>query len=501
MIRSLLKFIHLFDILKLFLILALGFAAAATYANADSNNESSAEGKAAQYQAGMDAAIAMLLSNEPHAVSHFVDSQLHSDVLQSFGGDGRERYIGYLSAEKRFHGAFSLLSLLPITPEQRYYEAKLHSHNTELDYTLRLGFSAEAPFKVSTISLNYRTVATDKALARLSQQQVVSELSGYIDRLAGRGLFSGTVLLADQQGVIYQTAKGMADLRYQVKNNTDTKFNLASMNKMFTAVSVLQLVAEKKLALDDKLINYVDRELFAAGDFDSITIAQLLTHTAGLGWPNYPDMSQNKLRNLNDHRPFLKHLPLNSPPGSRFSYSNEGMLLLGMVIEAVSGKSYDDYVQQHIYAKAGMPNSGNFDIDGVTPNMAMGYGYSQQLQSMQTNWFIAGIKGSPAGGGYSTINDLYQFATALTQYQLLPRALTEAAYSAKPELNSAWYGYGFSVQTNSHGRVVGHSGAFIGVSSAMQIYLDKGYTLVVLSNRDFASEPVVAMADSLLSRL
>lgn len=501
MIRSLLKFIHLFDMLKLFLTLALGFAAAATYANTVGDTDNSAEGKAAQYQAGMDAAIAMLLSNEPHAVSYFVDSQLHSDVLQSFGGDGRERYIGYLGAEKRFHGGFSLLSLQPMTPEQRYYEAKLHSHNTELDYTLRLGFSAEAPFKVSTISLNYRTVAADKALAKLSQQQVVSELAGYIDRLAGRGLFSGTVLLADQQGVLYQTAKGMADLRYQVKNNTDTKFNLASMNKMFTAVSVLQLVAEKKLALDDKLIKYLDRELFAAGDFDNITIAQLLTHTAGLGWPNYPDMSQNKLRNLNDHRPFLKHLPLNSPPGSRFSYSNEGMLLLGMVIEAVSGKSYDDYVQQHIYAKAGMPNSGNFDIDGVTPNMAMGYSYSQQLQSMQTNWFIAGIKGSPAGGGYSTINDLYQFATALTQYQLLPKALTEAAYSAKPELNSAWYGYGFSVQTNSHGRIVGHSGAFIGVSSAMRIYLDKGYTLVVLSNRDFASEPVMAMADRLLGRL
>ncbi|MEH8019413.1 beta-lactamase family protein [Rheinheimera muenzenbergensis] len=501
MIRSLLKFIHLFDIFKLFVVLALGFAAEATYATTVDGTDDSAQSKAAQYQAGMDAAITMLLSNEPQAVSHFVDSQLHSDVLHSFGGEGRERYIGYLSAEKRFHGTFTLLSFQPLTPQQGYYEAKLRSNNTELEYTLRLGFSAEAPFKVSTISLNYRTVVTDKALAKLSQQQVVSEFAGYIDRLAGRGLFSGTVLLADQQGVLLQTAKGMADLRYQVKNYTDTKFNLASMNKMFTAVSVLQLVAEKKLALDDKLTKYLDRELFAAGDFDNITIAQLLTHTAGLGWPNYPDMSQNKLRNVNDHRPLLKHLPLSSPPGSRFSYSNEGMLLLGMVIEAVSGKSYDDYVQQHIYAKAGMTNSGNFDIDGVTPNLAMGYFYSQQLQSMQTNWFIAGIKGGPAGGGYSTINDLYQFATALTQYQLIPKDLTEAAYSAKPELNSANYGYGFSVRANQNGRIVGHSGDFIGVSSAMRIYLDKGYVLVVLSNRDFASEPVVAMADSLLSRL
>ena len=505
MIRSLLKLIHLFDTLKIAVLLALGlalgFATTSVYANVVNSADNNADSKTLQYQASMESAIAMLQSNDVQAVSHFVDSQLDSDTLQSFGGDGRERYIGYLSAEKRFHGDFTLLSYQPMTPEQRYYEAQLRSRNTELDYVLRLGFSAQAPFKISAISLNYSAVAADKTLAKLSQQQLVSELAGYIDRLARRDVFSGTVLLADQHGVLYQTAKGMADLRYQVKNNTETKFNLASMNKMFTAVSILQLVAEKKLALDDKLIKYLDRALFANGDFDNITIAQLLTHTAGLGWPSYPDMSQNKLRNLNDHRPFLKHLPLNSPPGSRFSYSNEGMLLLGMVIEAVSGKSYDEYVQQHIYAKAGMPNSGNFDIDGVTPNMAMGYFYSQQLQSMQTNWFIAGIKGSPAGGGYSTINDLYQFATALTQYQLLPKALTEAAYSAKPELNSAWYGYGFSVQTNSHGRVVGHSGDFIGVSSAMRIYLDKGYTLVVLSNRDFASEPVVAMAETLLGRL
>lgn len=487
MIRSLLKLKQLSVVFSTMVALALASTAHA-----------SGQEKQSQYQARMDAALSMLHSAEPHAVSSFVDSQLHNDTLQSYGGDGRNRYTSYLSDIKRFHQSFTLLAVEPMSAEHTRYTARLRSFNTELDYNFTLELAAQAPFKIQNVWLSSPLAVKPASGVTLSKQQLVGQLSAYVDRLAQRGAFSGAVLLADQTGVLYQSAKGMANLRYQVSNNLDTKFNLGSMNKMFTAVSILQLVAEKKLALDDKLVQYLDRGLFADGDFADITIAQLLTHTAGLGWPNYPDTHQNNLRNLNDHRPFLKHLPLNSPPGSRFAYSNEGMLLLGMVIAEVSGLSYDDYVQQHIYAKAGMTNSGNFDIDGVTANMAMGYFYSQQLQAMQANWFIHAIKGSAAGGGYSTINDLYQFSTALTRYKLLPKPLTEAAYSAKPELNSPRYGYGFSVRTSQDSRVVGHSGAFIGVSSEMRIYLDKGYTLVVLANQSFASEPVIAMADSLL---
>lgn len=497
MISSQFKRQQLNHILKIFLSLALGVASLTASATASTKPDLIP----AQYQASMAAAIEMLQSEDSHAVGDFVDAQLHPDTLQSFGGDGRERYIGYLWAEKRFHRAFTLLSYRPIVPGKNRYQATLRSLNTEHDYTLTLDFSNTAPFKITAVNLNFSAAAMAGEGAKLNQQQLVKELAAYVDRLADRGAFSGTVLLADQQGVLYQTAKGMAELRYQIPNTMQTKFNLGSMNKMFTGVSILQLVAAQKLALDDKLVKYLDRALFADGAFDQITIAQLLTHTAGLGWPNYPDMSQNKLRQLNDHRPYLKHIPLTAAPGSQFGYSNEGMLLLGMVIEKVSGQSYDDYVQQHIYAKAGMTQSGNFDIDGVTPNIAMGYFYSQPLQSMQANWFIHAIKGTSAGGGYSTVDDLYKFATALTQYKLLPKALTEAAYSAKPELHAANYGYGFSVRANQHGRVVGHGGAFIGISSALRIYLDQGLTLVVLANQDFASDPVIAKAESLLSRL
>lgn len=499
MIASALKLKHLSALWSVALLLTLFISSPNSCAQTRNDHTTKL------YQNKIDSAIQMLQSTDPQDVSRYIDAELHPNTLQSFGGDGRERYIAYISDIKRFHGSLSLLSYEKLSDEKLRSEplqlsARVRSANTELDYQLRLDLSAEAPYQITNIDIVYaRAQASENN--KLNKQQLAQQLSAYVDRLTKRGTFSGVVLLSDQNGVLYQSAKGMADLRYQVPNNTDTKFNLASMNKMFTAISILQLAETKKLALTDKLVRYLDPALFAKGDFDQITIQQLLSHTAGLGWPAYPDTHPNNLRHLNDYRPLLKHLPLNAKPGSRFGYSNEGMLLLGMVIEKVSGLSYDDYVQQHIYAKAGMTQSGNFDIDGVTANMAMGYFYSQQLKSMQSNWFIQAIKGNAPGGGYSTIHDLHKFAIALTSYQLLSPELTQLAYSAKPELNSPNYGYGFSVRSAHNGRVVGHAGDFIGVSSALRIYLDKGFTLVVLANQSFASEPVVNKADLLLQQL
>lgn len=478
--------------------LTLFSVSAAVWAETSTTNaqESVPEG----YQLAMTAALEMLASDNADAVEQFVDKHLSEDTLSGFSDQGRERYVGYLRDTQRFHASLTLVSQLEVPAAQRRLRARMYSSNTEQNYILTINYSAEAPFKVRSIYLD-ADIAQPQSSGPLNRQQLITELAGYVDRLAARGIFSGTVLLADQQGVLYQSAKGMADLRFQVPNNLQTKFNLASMNKMFTAVSILQLVAEDKLALDDKLVKYLDRALFGAGNFDAITIAQLLTHTAGLGWPDFPEGTQLKLRNHADYKPLLNRIPLAAAPGSSFRYSNEGMLLLGMVIEAVSGQSYDDYVRQHIFARAGMTHSGNFDLDGITPDLATGYFYSSELNSMQANWFIQGVKGTAAGGGYSTVDDLHKFAVALTGNTLLPKALTEQACSAKPALNSPNYGYGFAVRSNHNGRIAGHSGDFIGVASVLQLYRDKGFVLVVLANQSFASEPVMAKVDSLLSAL
>lgn len=451
--------------------------------------------------------LQMLQQDDPQAISRYVDAEFAPDSLQDRGGAARRYIIAYLSDLKGLHGSFQLVEppQWQNQPGDPLILANVRSDKTELTYQLQLAVKASPPFSVTMAELLYRpakvTAASTQRQPALTTAQLVQQLSAYVDRLASRQAFSGTVLLADTQGVLYQAAKGMADLRFQVPNNTDTRFNLASMNKMFTAISILQLSHAGKLSLQDKLVRYVDPALFASADFAQITLQQLLSHTSGLGWPQYADQQHLQFRQLKQFRPLLKQWPLAAKPGSRFGYSNEGMLLLGMVIEQVSGMSYDDYVAQHIYAKAGMTQSGHFDIDGVTPNLAMGYGFSAALQSMQSNWFIHAVKGNAAGGGYSTIGDLYKFAKALTGYQLLPATLTEAAYSAKPELNARSYGYGFSVRQGHNGRVVGHSGDFVGISAGLRIYRDKGFILIVLANQSFASEPVFAKAELLLQQL
>lgn len=130
----------------------------------------------------------------------------------------------------------------------------------------------------------------------------------------------------------------------------------------------------------------------------------------------------------------------------------------------------------------------------------MNYFYSDSLNSLQANWLIHAIKGGPAGGGYSTVGDMYAFAKALTGYKLLSKHYTELAYSAKPELNSPRYGFGFTVRQDNNGKSIGHNGAFIGTSAEFRVFLDKGLTLSILGNQSSVAEPVFTVAESLIAR-
>ncbi|TMP37309.1 serine hydrolase domain-containing protein [Pseudoalteromonas rubra] len=451
--------------------------------------------------AHMHALVEMLQSTKPEAIEHYVDLYFHPDALKRWGGEGRQRYIGWLKSVKHRHQSMQVHATLPKDPDRSIVRVDMLSKSTELIYTVTVNLSNEKPHKVTGLYLTPQQPNILNNDQRLTKTEIVEKLSRYINKIANNGAFSGTVLLADRQGVLYQSAKGLAERRFGVPNNLQTKFNLGSMSKMFTGVSVLQLVEAGKLSLQDPVVKYLDRGYFGKGAFEKVTIAHLLSHTSGLGYPDYPKTHPNDLRNLNDHLPFLKYLPLTAEPGTRFRYSNEGMILLGLVIESITQESYDTYVKTHIFDKAGMPDTGNYDIDGVTPNMAMGYFYSDKLNSMQSNWFIHAIKGNSAGGSYSTIKDLHAFSKALTSHKLLSNHYSELAYSAKPEFNSARYGYGFGIWEGKNGKVIGHSGAFIGVSAEFRVFLDKDLVLIILGNQDDATTPVLTVADYLIEHL
>jgi CubicO group peptidase (beta-lactamase class C family) len=275
----------------------------------------------------------------------------------------------------------------------------------------------------------------------------------------------------------------------------DSKLNLGSMDKMFTAVVIGQLVDEGKLSFQDPVSKFLGGKGWTKADLSKVRIEHLLSHTSGLGSyfnDTYQRMARQLLRTVDDYKPLVAEETLAFEPGTKWQYSNTGFLLAGAVIEAVTGRDYFDVVRERVYARAGMPNSDSYDIDLVVPNLAIGY--SREPAAGGTRWrantFEHVIRGGPAGGGYSTARDLLAFAEAMRKGKLVSAATAERLWSTKPDLQSSEYGYGFGIGRDALGQRVGHSGGFSGIASVLDIYLDSGWTLVVLSNVDGGMPPV-----------
>jgi CubicO group peptidase (beta-lactamase class C family) len=335
----------------------------------------------------------------------------------------------------------------------------------------------------------------------LTEEQLVGELRSYVERLAREDAFSGTVLLAKGGQVLFQGAYGLASKRFNVPNRIDTKFNLGSMNKMFTAVAIAQLVERGQLAFDDPLGKYLDESWLKREILEQVTIHHLLTHTSGLGsyfTEEFQDSSRLRFRIVDDYKPLVRDEELAFEPGTDWRYSNTGMLLAGAVIEQVSGQSYFDYVRANIFEPAGMGNTDSYEMDKPVPNLAIGY--SRTADGWENNIFKHVVKGGPAGGGFSTVQDLLRFDQALRAGKLVSRQSAELLWSAKPEANSPDYGYGFTVQGPPENRIVGHGGGFAGINANLDMFLDRGYTAAVMSNYDNGARIVAPQIERLLAR-
>jgi CubicO group peptidase (beta-lactamase class C family) len=169
-------------------------------------------------------------------------------------------------------------------------------------------------------------------------------------------------------------------------------------------------------------------------------------------------------------------------PGSRHRYSNTGMLVAGKVVEIASGQDYYEYVRENIYKPAGMTNSDCYELDKVNRNLAVGYEkqYGADGTSYRNNLFEHVMRGGPQGGGYSTVHDLLKFDRALRGNKLVNAESVKLLLSAKPELNSPRYGYGFGIDATQ--KIAGHGGGFIGINSNLDMFLDTPWTAVVMSN-------------------
>ncbi len=308
----------------------------------------------------------------------------------------------------------------------------------------------------------------------------------YITELAAKDKFSGAVLVAKDGRILLKKAFGYAHLGLKVKNNINTKFSYASIAKTFTSVAIFQLIQKERLSLTDNvgkyLIDYPNKIIR-----DSVTIKHLLTHTSGV--PNYfakkefLESSKTRFRAMEDLRPLYENEPMESKPGEIFSYRNTNYVLLGRIIEKITSLSYDEYVAKHIFSPLSMKNTGNFDIDHVIENAAEGYTISNIYPNKyQLNTFMGTVRGSSAGGGYTTLDDLYQFAEAIKKSKLLNKTYTDIL--TKPLNKKTRYGYGLSFTNPEKGTIFGHSGGHFGVGSEWRIYKDEGYIVIILTNRD-----------------
>jgi CubicO group peptidase (beta-lactamase class C family) len=303
--------------------------------------------------------------------------------------------------------------------------------------------------------------------------------------------FSGAVLIALDGKPIWQEAYGMADRTREIPNQIDTKFNLGSMDKMFTAVAIMQLVEQDRLSVDDKIADvlpdYPNRQVAEA-----VTIHQLLTHTSGMGdWSEselFPDL-HDQIRGVEDYLPLFVDTPLEFEPGDHFGYSNSGYIVLGLIIERITGQSYYDYVRASIFEPSGMIHTAAYMLDEDVPNLAIGYtrydANGNETDEIRDNSSVMPMRGGPAGGGYSTVEDLLRFRNALLDHQLLSPESTELLLQGKVTLDDqVQYAYGFFDRIVENQRVVGHGGGAPGICDFMDIYLDRGYTFVVLTNSD-----------------
>lgn len=370
--------------------------------------------------------------------------------------------------------------------------------------TIEVQVEDTSPYRVTAVRGRPARSPSGTAEPPITREaELVSALERYVAKRAQADVFSGAVLLARDGKPLYAAAFGQANKDFAAPNTIATKFNLGSMNKMFTAVAIAQLVEAGKLSYDDPLAKFLPNFPSAAAA-RKIRIKHLLTHTSGLGSyfnAEFDKSSRARFRTVDDWMQLVQGDSVAFEPGTRWSYSNTGFLVLGKVIEVVTGQDYFTYVRDHIYKPAGMTSTDAYELDQVNPNLAVGYQKEFEDDGtvrFRNNIFMHVIRGGPAGGGYSTVEDLLRFAEALKAGKLVSQETFRLLTTPKPELESPSYGFGFGAEPGTG--VVGHNGGFSGISANLDIFSGTGYVAVVLSNYGDASQPIVEEIRKLVRR-
>lgn len=312
---------------------------------------------------------------------------------------------------------------------------------------------------------------TDDPLARID---------AVLTSASKRNIFSGTVLIARDGEIIFQEGYGYAVREWDVPNTTDSVFLIASVTKQFTAMAILMLQEQGLLTVQDPICQYLAPCPEAWTD---ITIRQLLTHTSGI--PDYfaPQIfEENVVASLTPEEiiAWFADEPLDFAPGTNWSYSNSGYIVLGQIIETVSGNTYATFLRENIFRPLGMNHTGVINPTRVVDHRAEGYASATQRAS----YFNPSILYA-AGGLYSTVGDLYRWDQALYTGKVISPETWDAMGADTYVLPyGAHYAYGLSFDTLNNHAVIGHGGTINGFTSRYVHFPDDNVTIIVLENFD-----------------
>jgi len=385
------------------------------------------------------------------------------------------------------NGDIAIHTIHTSTSEQIHFLA-----STEKGNWLDIDLSLSAEQKVAGMNVGFTDAPPRQSDKGMNAGQIASELERYADELAAKGEFTGSIILAKENKPLFARAYGKADKETDRENTLDTPINLGSMNKMFTGLAITQLVAQGKLAYTDTVGQYLPHYANQRVR-DEVTVHQLLTHTSGLGsyWNEAYTKNKDSLTSVSDFAELFVDDPLQFDPGSKQKYSNAGPVVLGLIIEAISGQDYYEFIRKNIYEPAGMAHSDHFDKFESGSGKAVGYFVPRDGNELISNQQDLGRIGSPAGGGYASANDLLQFATALYDDSLIDADHREQMTSKKtPGASGGGYAYLYQDGRVNEKRYIGHNGGAPGINAEFLVFPDSGYTIIVLANLGHAASPV-----------
>ena len=343
----------------------------------------------------------------------------------------------------------------------------------------------------------------------MKDNQLTKTLNNSIKKHA----FSGVVSIRRKDTVLYERAAGYAECSNRVKNTLETRFGIASGTKFFTALAIGKLIEAGKLSPSTKLKDCIDLNFPSYSP--EITIEHLLTHTSGI--PDYYDEEKitdfdnffvslpwYALKGPRDYLAVFPDEPMKFSPGERFSYSNGGYILLGVVIEELTGWKYQDFVEQEIFKAAGMERSGYFPFNQLPENTATGY--MEETQGWRTNIYNLPIVGASDGGAYTTAQDVAALWEAFWGYKILSKDLVDMyarpCVKAETEGENNYYGYGQWIREGESGdREEYFVGCDAGVSFKSSINRDTGLQVTVISNTTDGAWPVLGDIQAALKDL